>query len=420
MKSLSVTLKDLQVFLKDRGAVVMLFLLPFVFIVALALVGRNVDLSGGNNLEETRLPLTVVNNDPQGEAAQRLLDGLESTGVVELVAGKAAQTEDQLNKSTLRYALFIPSGFSSDLAAGKPASLRLAVHPLTDESSLMTVELAINRAVREYLMMDYLDKGLQQMGAMQAANPDAAITFSMERIRQQVALQKAQAAKRPLVQVVETTPAAETPVEEMNLPSLGEVTVLGMAVLFVFLGAQNTAMSIFKEKRIGSFRRLLTAPISKAGLLFGKLLPNILISLIQIAVIFLTGSLFLGLIGLEPLKLGSDPLGLVVVSLATAICAASLGLLIVSIAKTEGQVGGLSSVLLFVAGILSGSFIPLFLFPKALENVARLLPQYWANQAFFGMVFRGQTLLDFWPNVLVLLAFSLAFFGIGLWRFKFE
>jgi ABC-2 type transport system permease protein len=222
------------------------------------------------------------------------------------------------------------------------------------------------------------------------------------------------------VQVVETTPAAETPVEEMNLPGLGEVTVLGMAVLFVFLGAQNTAMSIFKEKRIGSFRRLMTAPISKAGLLVGKLLPNLLISLVQIAVIFITGSYFLRLVGLEPLNLGGDLLGLVVVSLATAICAVSLGLLIVSIAKTEGQVGGLSSVLLFVAGILSGSFIPLFLFPQALENVARLMPQYWANQAFFGMVFRGQTLLDFWPNVLVLLAFSLAFFGVGLWRFKFE
>jgi ABC-2 type transport system permease protein len=179
-------------------------------------------------------------------------------------------------------------------------------------------------------------------------------------------------------------------------------------------------MSIFKEKRIGSFRRLMTAPISKAGLLVGKLLPNLLISLVQIAVIFITGSYFLRLVGLEPLNLGGDLLGLVVVSLATAICAVSLGLLIVSIAKTEGQVGGLSSVLLFVAGILSGSFIPLFLFPQALENVARLMPQYWANQAFFGMVFRGQTLLDFWPNVLVLLAFSLAFFGVGLWRFKFE
>jgi ABC-2 type transport system permease protein len=420
MKTLSVTLKDLQIFLKDRGAVVMLFLLPFVFIIALALMGRNVDLSGGNNTEETRLPLTVVNNDPQGEATQSLLDGLAGTGTVELVKGEAAETEELLTKSTLRYALFIPSGFSSDLAAGRPASLRLVVHPLVNESELMTVELVLNRVVREYLMMDYLDQGLQQMGAMQAANPDAAITFNMERIRQQVDLQKAQAALRPLVQVVETTPAAETPVEEMNLPGLGEVTVLGMAVLFVFLGAQNTAMSIFKEKRIGSFRRLMTAPISKAGLLVGKLLPNLLISLVQIAVIFITGSYFLRLVGLEPLNLGGDLLGLVVVSLATAICAVSLGLLIVSIAKTEGQVGGLSSVLLFVAGILSGSFIPLFLFPQALENVARLMPQYWANQAFFGMVFRGQTLLDFWPNVLVLLAFSLAFFGVGLWRFKFE
>jgi ABC-type Na+ efflux pump permease subunit len=125
-------------------------------------------------------------------------------------------------------------------------------------------------------MMEYLNKGLEQMREMQAANPQAASAFSEQRIQQQVAQQQTQAAQRPLITVVETSAVKESAKENVDLPGLGEVTVLGMAVLFVFISAQNTAMSIFKEKKLGSFRRLLAAPISKASLLGGKLLPNLI------------------------------------------------------------------------------------------------------------------------------------------------
>ena len=149
--------------------------------------------------------------------------------------------------------------------------MRLAVHPLANEANLMTVERAVSRVAWEFLMMEYLNKGLEQMREMQAANPQAASAFSEQRIQQQ-----AQAAQRPLITVVETSAVKESAKENVDLPGLGEVTVLGMAVLFVFISAQNTAMSIFKEKKLGSFRRLLAAPISNASLLGGKLLPNLI------------------------------------------------------------------------------------------------------------------------------------------------
>lgn len=419
MKILSITLKDLQVFLKDRGAVIMLFLLPFVFIVATAFFSRPATPSNSAS-EENQLTLVVVNEDPNGGATQAILAGVENTGKFTLQPQERARTENQLNSSALRIALFIPASFSADVASGKQTSLRLAVHPLAGEEEVMTVERNLARAVREYLMMVYLDKGLKQMAEMQAANPQSASAFSEARLQQQVALQQAQAAQRPLITVAEISPVKASAAATQALPEIGEITVLGMAILFVFLGAQNTAMSIYKEKKLGSFRRLMAAPIHKAGLLTGKLLPNLILGLVQITVIFITGGFFIRLLGLKPLNFLSDPLGMLVVSLVTVLCATSLGLLIVSIAKTENQVGGLSSVLLFAAGILSGSFIPLFLFPQGLVNIARLLPQYWANQAFFGLIFRGQTLAEVWPDVLVLLAFTLAFFGIGLWRFKFD
>jgi ABC-2 type transport system permease protein len=418
MKIFSVTLKDLQVFLKDRGAVFMLFLMPFVFIVPFAFLTKNVHASAS---KEELLALTVANHDPDSAVTQEFLADLEGTGIFAISQEPAEKIEYKLNNSTIRYALVIPAGFSADLSAGNPVTLRLMVHPVIDETTLITVQRGVGRAVRSFLMMDFLNQGLEQMAAMQAANPEAKDAFSKERIEMQIEEQRLQAAQRPLIVVEQTTPASLGKKEqEANLPSYGQTIVVGMTVLFVFLGAQNTAMSIFKEKRQGSFRRLTAAPISKAELLTGKLLPNFLLSLVQIAFIFLLGGFLIRLVGIEPLDLSADPLALVLISLVMALCASSLGILIAAIARSENQVGGLSTVLLFVAGLLSGSFIPLFLFPEGMANLARIIPQFWANQAYYNLIFRGQTFADVWVNIAALAVFTLAFFGVGLWRFKFE
>lgn len=418
MGALSITLKDLQIFLKDRGAVVMLFLLPFVFISMLSIVGKNVDL--GQSAEEA-LSLKVANSDPDGALSKEYLADLEKQGVVRLEYDDQAYLEKRINDANLGMALFVPQGFSADLEAGRQVSLRLLMHPYANEAAVMTVERALVRTAREFMMMQYLNQGLKQMAAMQAADPQSASTFSEERIQGQIASQQAQAENRPLISVTETTPQALLDEEEgFVIPELGQTIVLGMAVLFVFLSAQNTAASIFREKEIGSFRRLIAAPLGRPTILIGKLLPNLILSLVQIAVIFLTGVYLLGFLGVTPLDLGSDPLGLVIVALAAALCSTCLGIFIAGIARTQNQVGSFSSLFLFLAALLAGSFVPQFLLPDGLNSLAHVVPHYWANHAFFGLVFRNNTLAQVWPDVAALLAFSAGFFAIGAWRFKFD
>ncbi len=422
MNLLNVSYKDLQVFVRDRGSVFMLFLLPFVFILVLSLAMQGIKLGASSAAEPAALPLTVVNNDPQGKAAQEFLAALKATGKVQIILEDQAKVERQLTDATLRYALFIPADFSAQIAAGQQTTLRLAMHPINEQADMLTVERAIARASREYMLGEYLNAGLEQMAAMQAANPNAGTAFSKERIQQQVAAQEAAAAEHPLITVVTTTPArpGDDKTATLNIPSYSEFAVVGMTVLFVFLAAQVTARSIFDEKREGTFRRLMASPISKPALLGGKLLPNFILVLIQIAVLFFTGGVVIGLIGLKPLNLNVDLPTLAIISLAAALCSTSLGIFIAALARTEAQVGAFASIALFLAGLLGGSFVPLFLFPQGLENLARVVPLYWANQAYFGLFFRGQTLVELLPDIAALLGFAALFFGIGLWRFKFE
>ena len=80
------------------------------------------------------------------------------------------------------------------------------------------------------------------------------------------------------------------------------------------------------------------------------------------------GVLLFPALGLGSMSLGNDPLALVLVCLVIVLCSTSLGILIASIAHSEGQIGGLSSALLWGAGFLGGSIVPAFMFPEAFRE----------------------------------------------------
>jgi ABC-2 type transport system permease protein len=103
-----------------------------------------------------------------------------------------------------------------------------------------------------------------------------------------------------------------------------------------------------------------------------------------------------------------------------ALCSSALGILIAAIARTENQIGGLSSVLLWGMGLLGGAFVPLFLLERFLGPVPKVVPHYWANHALVNLMVRGLGLADVALDCAMLLGFTVLFFAIGLWRFDFE
>jgi len=197
-------------------------------------------------------------------------------------------------------------------------------------------------------------------------------------------------------------------------------SVAGFAIMFAFITAQNTARSIFDEKKEGTFRRLLAAPMGKWELLLGKMLPNLLIAVLQVTIIFAVSMILLPLIGIERPSLGNSPLGLVLITTLVAFCSTSLGILLAALCRTESQVGGISSLVLWVAGMVGGAFIPNFLLGDFLGAIGKVVPHYWANQAFNDLMLRSQGVADILPELGILAGFTAVFFVVGLLRFKFD
>jgi ABC-2 type transport system permease protein len=412
MNALNVALKDMLILFKDRGQVIMTFLLPMIFV----LVFSAAFAAGQDDEQVSTLP--VVNLDQGSELSGMLLDNLNQDRGIKTQDYDQAQYEDDLRDETMNLVLLIPAGFAADVEAGTQATLRLMYGPSASDSEVEAVRLVVDGVASELSLQTQLVDGLSQMGAMMGDAPEEVRVFTAERIRVQAEEQFERSQTAPLVSLAARLPEQIAQGREEFNPS--SLSVAGIAILFVFLTAQTTASSIFNEKREGTFRRLLASPMGKWELLTGKMLPSFVVALLQVVIIFALSLVLLPLLGLERPTLGSSLVGLLLLTVVVALCAAGLGIMIAALARTESQVGGISTLILWVAGLVGGAFIPAFVLGDFLNAIGKVVPHYWALQGYTNLMIRNQGLVDILPEIGILLGFTALFFAIGLLRFRFD
>jgi len=413
MNTLAVAWKDLQMLLKDRGQILLLFLVPIGFILAFSAV-----FAAGQQIEEQVIVVPVVNLDPHGEMSGLLLQDLNDDRGLRTQDYDQAQAEAGLKDEKIKLALIIPAGFSADVRAGAPTTLRLIYGPAASDSEVQAVRLVVAGVAADLSLQTQLVGGLSQMAAMMGDAPPDVQVFTSERIKVQAETQFERAKSTPLVALSARWPDQITQGREDFSPST--FGIAGFAIMFAFLTAQATATSIFDEKKEGTFRRLLAAPLGKWELLAGKMLPNFVIAVLQMVVIVAASLVLLPLIGQDAPSLGNSPLGLMLIAILVALCSTSLGILLAAICRTESQVGGVSSVFLWVAGMVGGAFIPAFVLGDFLNTIGKVVPHYWALQAYNNLTIRGLGLAGILPELAVLAGFTAAFSVVGLLRKKFD
>ena len=410
--ALSVARKDIKILLKERGTLLYLFVVPILFILAFG--GAT---SMGGDPKEEAIPLPVVNLDAGSEASGILIDTLNYVGGIQCEAYDEAQAKANLDSGKIERMLTIPANYAADLQAGLPVTLLLVNGPDANPTKTEAVQRVVAGVAADLSLKTQLIASFRQMADMQAAANTEQQVFTGEIIVEQAQSQFTRSRTEPLMGLEESWP------EHLEEDKLGtnplSLYVPGFAVLFIFLTAQTTAQSIYEEKKVGSFRRLLAAPISKATILVGKMAPNFITGLAQIIVLFSAGVYLFPLLGLDPMSLGNDPLALILVCLVVLLCSTSLGVLIAAIARTEGQISGLGSVVLWGFGFAAIWFVQL---PSTelFDTISKVIPHYWANTAFLDLFIRGGGLADITTSIWVLLGFTVVFFTVGLWRFDFN
>jgi ABC-2 type transport system permease protein len=408
MKVLSVTIKDLKILVKDRAAFITLFLSPLMFIIVMSLaLGQSFGSLGSTN----SVPILLVNDDPHGALARQFVSGLVAVAKTSQLQieqhdgnGKPLTTATALQliaDHSRSMAVFVPRSFSSDVSRGLPVTVRFMADPGASQQVVKPVQAAVGEILT------------QTVDPVPAAHQVAEVLSG--KVSSTLSHQVPAALTRPgashLVTLAAVTPPGQT---APKYPSVYQQNVPGYAIMYIFFIVSTMAASELQERRDGTFRRLLTAPINKASLLAGKMLPYYIVNLLQVAILFSVGKFVFGM------ELGPHPAGLVLITLALSACAVSLGLLVSAVAKTEGQVGGLGTILVLVLAAIGGCMVPPVFMPDFMANLARLTPHGWALFGYQDVMVRGVTVSGTLPTCGVLLGFGVVFFSIAVSRFRFN
>jgi ABC-2 type transport system permease protein len=401
-KLLLIGMKDLTLAFRDRAALVLMLLAPFVVTAGLGVVtGR---LSGGNRSGLGEIQVVIVNQDQKalGDALAAVFESPELADLIApMHAADAALARRQVSDDEAAVAVIIPPGFTDSVFDPQSGVVKVEVH--TNPGSPLSA--GIVQAIVEAFLRRV------QAGPVIGAVTVARLVES-GRVAPEAAAAAAQAFGQQPVESTGPGIAIRRVAESRAEPAFDILAVLapGMALMFLMYTVSNGGRSILSENAAGTLPRLLVAPTSPAQVLGGKVLG-----------IFLTGSAQVGiLIAASTVLFGmrwGDPAGVVLLVAGAALGATGWGVLLAALAKSPAQVMSLGSALMLVFAILSGSFGFNFALPGWLQLVARLTPNKWGIDGFAALG-AGATLGDILPHISALIVMGTALFVAAVLLFR--
>jgi ABC-2 type transport system permease protein len=173
-----------------------------------------------------------------------------------------------------------------------------------------------------------------------------------------------------------------------------------------------TAVGIVRERERGNLELLITTPIRTPELMLAKILPYIVIGLIQVTLILVVGVL------LFKVPIRGALLNAYAVALVFIIANLALGLMISTVAQSQFQAMQLTFFILLPSILLSGFMFPFDGMPVVAQWIAEVLPMTHFMRLIRGVVLRGASLPDLSGDLLYLAGFILVAMTFAIKRFN--
>jgi ABC-2 type transport system permease protein len=414
--TLTIAGKEIQVLLRERGGLAVLFLLPLL----IGSLYGTMQTQMNSDAEDSPIFLHValVNQD-EGVFGQELSKALHNISILEIVTpATPAEAERQVAEGNVTAAILIPEDFTAQVDAYEPTQLTVILDPadptraeiITGIMQSAVAEVTVWGEVQYGVRTVLLDSGLLDQSDPQAQRAAAAQSLGviMTRINE--------LRNDPLIRVSSENLQGAT--VEDGLTVYFAYLFPGITVMFVFFIVGMAGESLLREREAGTLRRLIAAPIPKAAVIAGKVLAFTLLVCLQVVVLFGVAHIAF------KMPLGNDPLGLVLLTIILGLVASALGMLVASFARSAKQADSVGTILGFVLAGLGGAIaigqFPLTRSDSPMAIVARLTPHSHAIEAFYRLMGEQATLLDILPQLAVLLGMAVLFGAIAVWRFRFE
>ena len=319
------------------------------------------------------MALVILNEDRTVESRQ-FIDRFVNTETFRVV-GEVQSIEEmssQIRKGRAYAGLQIPPKFTQNIRTGNSAQVQL----LVDGSNSTTALQALNTA---------LSVGLTQ---------------SIESLLRATNRHNIPIDIRPQMLY---NPAMKSP--NFYIPGVIGI-VLQIGTTFA------TAMAVVREREKGTLETLLVSPLSRWGLMLGKLVPYLCIGMTMATLLFLFMRYLFGV------PIAGNVIAMMFATFVYVFALLSLGLLVATKAENQMQALQISMVFMLPSVFFSGFVFPRETMPWIFQALGSLLPATYFISLARAIILRGANLFEYWPQLLILIIMSILLFAFCALLFR--
>ena len=174
-----------------------------------------------------------------------------------------------------------------------------------------------------------------------------------------------------------------------------------IAMILLITAAISVSLSLVREKERGTIEQINVSPISSFELLAGKILPFLLLSLFNAAMILILGYFMFGV------EIKGSIILLFLTTLLFLSASTGIGILVSVIADSQQVAFSAATfVTLLPSFILSGFIFPIESMPPAVQILTNITPAKFFIEILRAIVIRGVGIAAFWDQALYLILFT--------------
>lgn len=184
------------------------------------------------------------------------------------------------------------------------------------------------------------------------------------------------------------------------------------AILLLLITTIVTAMGIAREREMGTLEQVLVTPLRSWVVIVGKLLPFLVIGIIDFGLAMAAGVWIFDM----PVR-GTLPL-LLLATLLYLLTTLGAGLFVSAISKNQQQAFMGGFVFMLPATLLSGTLTPVHSMPGWMQTITYANPMRYYVESLRAVLLEGATFSDLWVNLLALAGFGAVILTFASFRFR--
>jgi ABC-2 type transport system permease protein len=367
---LSILWKEFVQLRRDPKLFPVLFISP---ILQLLLLGY------AANLDVKNIPTVICDLD-RSAASRGFLDDFVNSGYFSVAArvGRMDEIDRYVDNGDAAMAMVVPRGFGDSLAAGRQAAVQIIVDGSESQSASIGVNYAtmVSSRYAQKIILDAFERSKGRGRKPVLVNPELRIWYNPD-------------------------------LKSRNFMIPG---VLGLILMITT--TTLASLGIVREREAGTMEQLIVTPIRPHQLIVGKLLPFVIIGLIDAVFVLGVARLWFGV----PLR-GSAAL-LLALCLAFMLTTLGTGLFISTISRTQQQAMLTSMFFIMPQMMLSGFVFPVENMPPFFQHVTTIIPLRYFLVVIRGIMLKGTGWAELWPQAAGLVALGTLILGLSVARFK--